>query len=234
MKWKAWWSSAGGVVDSLGAIWYLRGVTTPSPRVGHAVSSALHGAVLSMLVLGGAYSAAAIEPAPTPEQVQDQIAKGEAFAPQHVPPDHLFAWFGAGVDEELTPKGFVLSKLVSLRVMAAHFALRGQPLTEADIRQVLDNPSMIITTFIYGESPNFAVNTYVVMEQAGKAISPINIRFDAVAGRTARWPKSPAYKAKIVATFRYADFDPKAATTLLVYPPQGGEVRFNLDFAQID
>lgn len=222
------WLTASGRSGTCGA------VTTPSPRFGRAVSRTLRGAVLSLAALGLAYPALAIEPSPTPEQIQEQIAKGEAFAPQHVPPDHLFAWFGAGVDEELTPKGFVLSKLVGLRVMAAHFALRGQPLTDTDIRQVLDSPTMIITTFIYGERPNFAVNTYVVMEQAGKSISPVNIRFDAVAGRTARWPKSPAYKAKIVATFRYADFDPKAATRLLVYPPEGGEVRFDLEFSQIE
>ncbi|MFO0773899.1 MAG: hypothetical protein U0172_04440 [Nitrospiraceae bacterium] len=188
--------------------------------------------VLSILLLQS--SAWAIEPNPTQEQVQAQVRQGEAFVPKHIPPDHLFAWFGAGVDDELIPKGFVLSKLVGVRVMAAHFGLRGQPLTEADLKQVLDSPTMIVTAFIYGERPNFAVNTYVVMEQAGKSIKPINVRFDAAAARTAVWPAPPAYKAKVVSIFNYADFDPTAKTTLLIYPPSGGEVRFELDFSQID
>ncbi len=174
----------------------------------------------------------AIQPAPTPAQVDAAVQRGQEFAPQHVPPDRLFAWFGD--EDELRPKGFVLSKVVGVRVMAAHFALRGQPLTESDLRQVLDSPSMIITAFIFGDHPNFAVNAYVVMEQGGKAIKPVNVRFDAAAARTSVWPKSPAYKAKVVATFNYADFDPMAATKLLIYPPSGGEVVFNLDFAQID
>ncbi len=174
----------------------------------------------------------AIVAAPTQDQVDAAVQKGRDFAPQGLAPDRLFEWFGP--DEDLKPRGFVLSKMVGLRVMAAHFALRSAPLTDDDIRQVVSSPSMTITTFIFGDQPNFAVNTYVVMDQGGKAVKPANVRFDAAAARSKSWPRSPAYRAKIVATFNYADIDPMAASTLRIYPPHGGEVTFELDFSHID
>jgi hypothetical protein len=60
------------------------------------------------------------------------------------------------------------------------------------------------------------------------------VRFDARGGRTSVWPASPAFQAKIVASFAYADLNPTAKTTLSVFPSGGGEVTFDLDFAAID
>lgn len=188
------------------------------------------------VMIGGSLTAPSmawpIVAAPTQEQVDAAVQKGRDFAPQGLAPDRLFEWFGPA--DDLQPRGFVLSKLVGLRVMAAHFALRSAPLTDEDIRQVVSSPSMTITTFIFGDHPNFAVNTYVVMDQGGKAVKPINVRFDAAAARSTSWPRSPAYRAKVVATFNYADLDPMAASTLRIFPPHGGEVTFDLDFAHIE
>lgn len=174
----------------------------------------------------------AIISTPTQEQVDAAVQTGRDFAPKGLAPDRLFEWFGPG--DDLKPRGFVLSKMVGLRVMAAHFALRSAPLTDDDIRQVISSPSMTITTFIFGDHPNFAVNTYVVMDQGGKAVKPVNVRFDAAAARSKSWPRSPAYRAKVVATFNYSDIDPMAVSTLRIYPPHGGEVTFDLDFAHIE
>lgn len=48
------------------------------------------------------------------------------------------------------------------------------------------------------------------------------------------WPESQKFQAKIVAMFRYADFDPNAKTTIMIFPAGGGEVRFLVDFAHIE
>jgi hypothetical protein len=48
------------------------------------------------------------------------------------------------------------------------------------------------------------------------------------------WPQSPKFQAKVVASFKYADFDPMAQTTIIIFPPSGGEVRFSLNFAELE
>ncbi len=176
--------------------------------------------------------AGAIEVAPSSAQIEAAVQRGTESAGRRVPPDRLYAWFGS--DDELQPRGFILSKLVGIAVMAAHFALRGQSPTEADLRQVLDGPSLLVTVMIFGDRPNFAVNTYVVMDQGGTTIKPVTVRFDGSAARTPAWPNSPAYRAKVVASFNYADLDPWAKTRLQVFPPGGGEVSVELDFSTID
>jgi hypothetical protein len=48
------------------------------------------------------------------------------------------------------------------------------------------------------------------------------------------WPQQPAYRAKVVAQFAYAELDPRAKTTLTVFPSSGGQVGFELDFSRIE
>jgi hypothetical protein len=73
----------------------------------------------------------------------------------------------------------------------------------------------------------------MVFDQGGKTIQPVTVRFDGIANRSAAWPESPRFKAKVVASFNYADFDPSANTTITVFPANGGEKRFSVDFSQI-
>jgi hypothetical protein len=54
-----------------------------------------------------------------------------------------------------------------------------------------------------------------------------------MASRSGAWPESPRFKAKVVASFAYADFDPTAQTTISIFPANGGEVTFPVDFSQI-
>jgi hypothetical protein len=93
---------------------------------------------------------------------------------------------------------------------------------------------MLVSTVIFGNVPNFAVDSYVVLEQEEKVIKPVTVRFDAQADRSVVWPKSPRFKAKVVASFRYADFDPMVRTTIIVYPATGGESSFSMNFGEID
>jgi hypothetical protein len=178
-----------------------------------------------------AYPTAAIEVKPTPEQIQAALEKGKEQARKGGSPDGLYVRFGA--DDDVHPSGFLITKLSALSVMATHMALRGLEPTSADIAQVLESPTMLVTTVIFGNVPPFAVDSYMVFDQGGRIIKPVTVRFDGQANRSAAWPDPPRFKAKVVASFNYADFDPTGKTTIAVFPMSGGEVSFPLDFAKI-
>ena len=112
------------------------------------------------------------------------------------------------------------------------FYVRLQP-SEVDVTQVLKGQTMLVSTIIFGNVPNFAVDSYMVFDQGGTTIKPVTVRFDGFADRSAAWPESPRFKAKVIASFNYADFDPQANTTITVFPANGGEVSFRIDFSKI-
>ena len=177
-------------------------------------------------------SAHAFDVHPTAGQIQTALDQGKEAAEKRMPPDSFYVRFG--VADEVQPKGFLITKIGALSVMAAHMALRGLEPSEADVAQVLEGKTMLISTVIFGNKPNFAVDSYMVLDQDGKTIKPVMVRFDAQADRSVVWPKSPRFKAKVVASFNYADFNPRAKTTIIVYPATGGESRFTIDFSEID
>ena len=174
----------------------------------------------------------AIEIQPTTEHIQTTVERGKTAARQRLSPDQLHTWFGA--KEDLAPHGFIMTKLGSLLVMANHLALRDLAPTEQDISQVMANDLLLVNVVIYGDRVNFAADSYVVMEQAGRTVKPATVRFDARGDRTAVWPQQPAYRAKVIAQFPYADLDPRVQTTLTIFPSSGGQVSFDLDFAHIE
>lgn len=175
---------------------------------------------------------AAIEVRPTKEHIHAALARGKEAAQQHRPPDTFYVRFGG--NDAVQPGGFLITKLGSLSVLAAHMALRGLEPGRADIAQVIEAPTMLVNAVIFGDTPSFAVDSYVVLDQGGKAIKPATVRFDSQARRSATWPDSPRFAAKVVASFNYADFDPTARTIVTIFPARGGEVSFSLDFAQIE
>ncbi|UVT17507.1 MAG: hypothetical protein H8K04_08215 [Nitrospira sp.] len=183
-------------------------------------------------MLGIACPSAAIEVDPAHAQIQAALDRGTRAAAHHQPPETFYARFGGA--DELHAGGFLITKLGALSVMATHMALRGLEPSWADVAQVTQARTMLVNTVIFGDSPSFAVNSYVVLDQGGKVIKPMTMRVDGQASRSAVWPNSPKFRAKVVAAFGYADFDPKAQTTLTVFPATGGEVRFLLDFGQIE
>jgi hypothetical protein len=176
--------------------------------------------------------ATAIELTPSAEAVDQALKRGQLAAEQRIPPDQLHTSFGS--QEDLKPRGFLMTKVGSLVVLANHMALRALTPSAQDIAQVLDNKSLLVNVVIFGDRPNFAVNSYVVLEQNGRTIKPENVRFDARAERSAVWPERPAFRAKVVALFAYTDLDPRAKTKLMVFPSGGGEVSFDLDFSEIE
>jgi hypothetical protein len=194
----------------------------------HGVTLILSGAVIIACLCS---PAKAIEAQPSQEQIRAALERGAEAAKQHSPPDSFYTRFGAS--DELHPGGFLVTKLGGLSVMATHMALRGLQPGEADIAQVLEGKTMLISATIFGNVPNFAVDSYMVLDQAGKTVKPVTVRFDGQANRSAAWPESPRFKAKVVASFAYADFDPAAPTTITIFPANGGEVTFPLDFSLI-
>jgi hypothetical protein len=178
-----------------------------------------------------AVPAHAIDVHPTAEQIQAALNRGKEAAQKRNSPDTFYVRFGA--TDELHPSGFLVTKLGGLSVMATHMALRGTQPSEAEIKQVLEGQTMLVSTVIFGNAPNFAVDSYMVFDQGGTTIKPVTVRFDGFADRSAAWPESPQFKAKVIASFNYADFDPHAATTVTVFPGHGGESSFRVDFSQI-
>ena len=177
-------------------------------------------------------SAHAIDVSPTTEQIQTALDQGKEAAERGMPPDSFYVRFG--VTDEVQPKGFLITKIGALSVMATHMALRGLQPSNVDVNQVLESTTMLVSIVILGNTPSFAVDSYMVLEQGGKPIKPVMVRFDAQATRSVVWPKSPRFKAKVVASFNYADFDPKAMTTITVYPATGGASSFSINFGEID
>ncbi|HET7910308.1 MAG TPA: hypothetical protein VFL19_06335 [Nitrospira sp.] len=173
----------------------------------------------------------AIDVQPSKEEIQAALNRGAEAAKEHRAPDTFYTRFGA--TDDLHPNGFLITKLAALSVMATHMGLRGVEPSEADITQALEGKTMLVSATIFGNVPNFAVDSYMVLDQAGKTVKPVTVRFDATASRSAAWPELPRFKAKVVASFAYADFDPAAQTTISIFPANGGEVTFPVDFSQI-
>ena len=184
------------------------------------------------VLLGMVVPSVAIELRPTNADIRNAIARGKEAAHARQGPDVFYVTFGSA--DAVHPGGFLLTKLGSLSVMAAHMVLRGVEPSQSDIDQVIDAPTMLVSTVIFGDTPSFAVDSYLVLEQGTKTIKPATVRVDGTADRSAVWPNSPRFKAKVVASFNYADFDPAVNTAIIVFPTRGGEIRFTLDFAHIE
>lgn len=186
---------------------------------------------VTMLTVFTVIPVMAIESRPSPEQIQAALNAGLAAAKDGRAPDSFYMRFGA--PDELHPSGFLITKLGALSVMATHMALRGLQPAEADIAQVVATKTILVSTVIFGDVPTFAQESYMVFDQAGRTIKPVTVRFDGQASRSAAWPERPRFKAKVVASFDYSDFDPRVKTTITVFPASGGAESFVLDFAEI-
>jgi len=126
-----------------------------------------------------------------------------------------------------------MTKLDALAVLSAHFSLRGLSPSATDQAQVLEDPYLLVSVILFGERPDFAVDSYMLLHQGSRKIIPAKVRFDATATPSTAWPSSPPYRAKVVAFFAYVDFDPDAKSRVSVFPRRGGEITFDLDFAAI-
>jgi hypothetical protein len=206
-----------------------KGSVTRSP-----MKSPAYGSVWIAVVwtCGFVCPSAAIEVQPAQAQVQLALDRGKEAGVHRQAPETFYTRFGSG--DDLHPGGFLVTKLEALSVLATHMALRGLEPSAADIAQVTEATTMLVSTVILGDSPSFAVNSYIVFDQGGRVVKPATVRVDGQASRSSAWPNSPKFRAKVVATFSYTDFDPNEQTSIIVFPATGGEARFSVDFAEID
>ena len=198
------------------------------------MKSPVYGSVCTAVIwtCGFVCPSVAIEVQPTQAQIQLSLDRGKEAAALRQAPETLYARFGSG--DDLHPGGFLVTKLGGLSVLATHLALRGFEPSAADIAQMTEATTMLVSVVILGDSPAFAVNSYMVLDQGGRVVKPATVRGDGQASRSSAWPRSPKFRAKVVATFRYTDFDPHAQTSITVFPAVGGETHFSLNFAEID
>jgi hypothetical protein len=183
------------------------------------------------LILSAAVNAYGILPHPDKKQVDHALKRGIDFAQQHQPPNELYWHFGS--TKKFEPRGFLVTKVSGLAVMSGHYALRGEEPTEQDIQRILGEGALQVVVTVFGNTPDFARDSYLLFKQDDQMIKPDRIRFDARARSVGHDQRNPVFRAKIVGLFPYGTFDPESHATLLVFPGAGGEIRFDLDLSTI-
>ena len=173
----------------------------------------------------------AIFPHPVERQVKEALERGQESARQHQPPNLLYWPFGPL--EGFHPHGFLMTKLSGLAVMSSHFALRGEQPSPRDIQRVLNEDELQVVVIVFGNSPRFATDSYLLLKQEDRVIKPDWIRFDARAEPINQDQGKAVFRAKIVGGFSYGTFDPELPTSLMVFPGSGGQIMFSLNFSEI-
>ena len=168
---------------------------------------------------------------PDRHQVEQALNRGNESAKAHHPPNELYWKFGSTAPFE--PHGFLVTKLTALAVLSGHFALRGEQPTDQDIQRVLKEGVLQVVVKVFGDSPGFARESYLLIQQGNQLVKPDRIRFNARAQAVGQRQGRQIFRAKIVGEFSYNSIDLEGQTTLLVYPGAGGEVTFDLDFSAI-
>ena len=187
--------------------------------------------ITMVLMLAVPLNATAILQGPTQAQVEQAIIRGVDFAKEHRPPNELYWHFGS--TKKFEPQGFLVTKVSGLAVMSGHYALRGEQPTDQDIQRMLGEDALQVVVTIFGNTPSFAQDSYLLFKQDEQIIKPDRIRFDARARPVGHDQGDPVFRAKIVGLFPYGTFDPESRATLLVFPGAGGEIRFDLDLSTI-
>jgi len=176
-------------------------------------------------------SALAILTDPDQKQVEQAVKRGIDFAQQHRPPNELYWHFGS--HEQFEPHGFLVTKINGVAVLASHYGLRGEHPTEQDIQRVVSEGALQVVVTIFGDSPDFARESYLLIKQDSQVVKPERIRFDVQARVVGQDQRGAVYRAKIVGLFPYTWFEPTSPAILAVFPGSGGEITFAIDFSTI-
>ena len=184
-----------------------------------------------VLILSATVNAYGILPHPDKKQVDHAVKRGIDFAQQRRPPNELYWHFGS--TKKFEPQGFLVTKVSGLAVMSGHYALRGEQPTEQAIQRVLEEDALQVVVTVFGNTPGFARDSYLLLKQDHQMVKPDRIRFDARARPVGHDQGVSVFSAKIVGLFPYGTFEPESRATLLVFPGAGGEIRFDLDLSTI-
>lgn len=63
-------------------------------------------------------------------------------------------------------------------MLSGYFALRGERPTDQDIQRVLGEDALQVIVTVFGNTPAFARDSYLLMKQGEQVIKPNHIRFD--------------------------------------------------------
>jgi len=129
------------------------------------------------MILFVPFKAHAILKHPDKKQVEQALERGVVFAREHRPPNELYWHFGS--TKKFEPQGFLVTKISGLAVMSGHYALRGEQPTDQDIQQVLGEGALQVVVTVFGNSSDFAQDSYLLLKQDDRMIKPDRIRFDA-------------------------------------------------------
>lgn len=168
---------------------------------------------------------------PSPLQIEEAIKRGEMLTKKRQPPVTLYTSFGDS--SNFMAHGFLMTKLGGVAVMTGHFSLRGERPSQQEIERILSEEELQVVVTVFGDSPFFARNSYLLLKQGDNLITPTRIRADGRAVPVGPWDTKPVFRAKIVASFPYGSFASDAETVVSVFPGVGGEVEFVLDFSEI-
>ena len=102
---------------------------------------------------------------------------------------------------------------------------------DTKIQEILDMPYLEVEVRLCGEEEFFAEGADVALQQGTAMVRPVDV---GPAERGRKNPGTPtSYRSRFTARFAYADFDPKAKSTLAVFFPDGKLINIEADFAQI-
>ena len=102
---------------------------------------------------------------------------------------------------------------------------------ETKIQEILEMPYLEVEIRLCGEEEFFAEGADVALQQGTDMVRPVDV---GPAERGRKNPGNPpSYRSRFTARFAYADFDPKAKSTLAVFFPDGKLINIQADFSKI-
>ncbi len=102
---------------------------------------------------------------------------------------------------------------------------------EAKIQEILDMPYLEVEIRLCGEDEFFAEGAEVALQQGSETIRPVDIG-PAERGRK-NTGSTPGFRSRFTARFAYADFDPNAEGTFVVFFPDGKLINIPADLSKI-
>ena len=119
--------------------------------------------------------------------------------PEAKPSEYVYVRFSCPMS--CTPAGLIHEARWAVRSMATHMALRDQP-SETDLeRKYWKARRCWSTPSSSGMFPNFAADSYMVFRSRRNNHQARNGPLRGFANRSAAWPESPRFKAKVIASF---------------------------------
>jgi hypothetical protein len=197
----------------------------------------------------GAYPSvsSAIDLSMTMEQAKEALAAGRKTMEQAESVEDVTAVMKAservirvGADPEVDPCG-AHAILRTRRYWMEYFGRREAAeskrqkqdirMPEAKIQEILEMPYLEVEIRLCGEEEFFAEGAEVALQQGSATIRPVDIG-PAERGRK-NTGATPGFRSRFTARFAYADFDPQAEGTFVVFFPDGKLIDIPADFSKI-